>query len=205
MAKSLRIMVPPHPLIAHWLTMLRNKETPPALFATGLEELGKWLCYEAIRDWLPYRKEKVETSNEITDGQIIEYNVPLLALPIEAGGYELWEGARRVLPNAHLCLNGVPESIESNAGVIILIDQIANGENLLKTLHSLNKQNVNAERIRIISAIASGPGLTKIGKDFENLNIYTSCIDQDLNDQGNICPGIGNPSQRLNTRIAGTN
>ena len=202
MTMTLRVMVPPHPLIAHWLTMLRNKETPPALYATGLEELGRWLTYEAIREWLPYKKEVVETSSGKVDGQIIEINVPLLALPILAGGYELWEGARRVLPNAHLCLDGVPSLIESNAGVIILIDQIAGGENLLKILFKLKEQNVTANRIRIITAIASKPGLTKIGKEIENLNIFTTCIDQDLNDNGQISPGIGNPSNRLNTRTA---
>ena len=47
MAKTLRVVVPPHPLIAHWLTVLRHAGTPAALFATGMEELGRWLSYEA--------------------------------------------------------------------------------------------------------------------------------------------------------------
>ena len=53
MAMSLRVVVPPHPLIGHWLTMLRHRETPAALYATALQELGRWLTYEALRDWLP--------------------------------------------------------------------------------------------------------------------------------------------------------
>lgn len=51
----------PHPLIAHWLTVLRHAGTPPALYATGMEELGRWLSYEAVRDWLPHRRESVST------------------------------------------------------------------------------------------------------------------------------------------------
>ena len=47
MAMSLRVVVPPHPLIGHWLTMLRHRETPAALYATALQELGRWLTYEA--------------------------------------------------------------------------------------------------------------------------------------------------------------
>ena len=43
MAMSLRVVVPPHPLIGHWLTMLRHQETPPALYATAMHELGRWL------------------------------------------------------------------------------------------------------------------------------------------------------------------
>ena len=63
MAMSLRVVVPPHPLIGHWLTMLRHRETPPALYATAMQELGRWLTYEALRDWLPHRREPIPTAN----------------------------------------------------------------------------------------------------------------------------------------------
>ena len=67
MAKTLRVVVPPHPLIAHWLTMLRHVGTPPSLYRTALEELGRWLTYEALRDWLPHRREEVHTALERTE------------------------------------------------------------------------------------------------------------------------------------------
>ena len=72
MAKTLRVVVPPHPLIAHWLTVLRHAGTPAALFATGMEELGRWLSYEAVRDWLPHRRETVTTPLQETEGSVIE-------------------------------------------------------------------------------------------------------------------------------------
>ena len=53
MSKTLRVVVPPHLLIGHWLTLLRDAETPPALFGTAMTELGRWLTYEAMRDWIP--------------------------------------------------------------------------------------------------------------------------------------------------------
>ena len=53
MAIQLRVYVPPHPLIKHWLGMARNKETSPKILRQTLAELGKWLAYEAIREWLP--------------------------------------------------------------------------------------------------------------------------------------------------------
>ena len=43
MSKALRVVVPPHPLIGHWLTLLRDRDTPSALFATAMAELGRWL------------------------------------------------------------------------------------------------------------------------------------------------------------------
>ena len=113
MAKTLRVVVPPHPLIAHWLTMLRHAGTPPSLYRTAFEELGRWLTYEALRDWLPHRREQVQTALELTEGTVIETGVPLLAVPSLPGGLMLWEGARQVLPHAELCLGGLPETIEA--------------------------------------------------------------------------------------------
>merc|ERR1711991_358503 len=82
MAMSLRVVVPPHPLIGHWLTMLRHRETPAALYATALQELGRWLTYEALRDWLSHRREAVLTAQGETEGTVVEGDVPLLAMPV---------------------------------------------------------------------------------------------------------------------------
>ena len=84
MAKTLRVVVPPHPLIAHWLTVLRHEGTPPALFRTAMEELGRWLSYEAMRDWLPHRRDVVKTPLGSAEGTVIETGVPLLARPTNA-------------------------------------------------------------------------------------------------------------------------
>ena len=100
MTMTLRVVVPPHPLIAHWLTVLRGESTPPPIFATGLEEIGRWLTYEALRDWVPHRQEQIKTLNGITEGVVIEASIPLFSVPINQGGFELWHGGRKVLPNS---------------------------------------------------------------------------------------------------------
>ena len=139
MAMSLRVVVPPHPLIGHWLTMLRHRETPPALYATAMQELGRWLTYEALRDWLPHRREPIPTANGDTEGLVVESRAPLLAMPVMPGGLELWQGGRQVLPEASLCLNGVPDRIETNAGLVIFIDQITDGHAVLRLLQVLQQ------------------------------------------------------------------
>ena len=202
---KLRVVVPPHPLIAHWLTMLRDINTPVPLYAKALEELGRWLTYEALRDWLPHRKEVVLTSQGKSDGVVIASEIPLLALAELPGGLELWYGARNVLPNAHLCIDGIPNLIEVNAGIIIYIDQISDGVNLLEVLKLLKTQNVESKRIRVISALTATPGLQKIGENIPDLNIYCACIDPEITDNGEISPGIGNPSLRLSTKAKGLN
>jgi uracil phosphoribosyltransferase len=202
MAKTLRVVVPPHPLIAHWLTMLRHAGTPPSLYRTALEELGRWLTYEALRDWLPHRREEVQTALELTEGTVIETGVPLLAVPSLPGGLMLWEGARQVLPHAELCLGGLPETIEANAGLVLLLDQISDGEQLVGLMEELVSKGVESRRLRVISALTASPGLKRLGEAFPEITIHTACIDEEVNANGQISPGIGNTSQRLQIRTA---
>ena len=197
---SLRVVVPPHPLIGHWLTMLRHRDTPPALYATALQELGRWLTYEALREWLPHRQERVPTPAAETEGTVVEAGVPLVAIPTLPAGLELWQGARSVLPDAALCLNGVPSSIEANAGVILFVDQIADGKALLSQLRQLQDLGVEGRRLRLITALCSSPGLKLLGEQVPDLTLHTACIDEGINDAGQISPGIGEPVRRLNLR-----
>ena len=197
---SLRVVVPPHPLIGHWLTMLRHRDTPPALYATALQELGRWLTYEALRDWLPHRKELVPTPLSETEGTVVESGVPLLAIPTLPVGLELWQGARSVLPEACLCLSGVPASIEANAGVILFADQIGDVESILIQLRRLQEQGVDGRRIRLITALCSSPGLKRLGEEISDLTLHTACIDEVVDQKGLIDPGIGDPVRRLNIR-----
>ncbi len=205
MAITLKVIVPPHPLIAHWLTILRNHSTPPPLYATALEELGRWITYESLREWLPFRKEEIWTLHGKTEGAVIEANVPLIALPILPAGIEIWQGARKVIPNAELCLGTVPDHIESNAGIIMFIDQIASGERILKFLQLLQKRNVESNRLRVITIVSSHNGLKNIGESIPDLTIHCACIDEKINEKNEIIPGIGNPIQRLSPRIAPPN
>lgn len=200
MAKTLRVVVPPHPLIAHWLTVLRHERTPAALFRTAMEELGRWLSYEALRDWLPHRREVVKTPLASTEGTMVEAGVPLLAVPILPGGLHLWEGARQVLPNADLCLDGIPSGIDAQAGLLLFFDQIRDGEGVVSILENLQEEGVDGRRLRVITALCASPGLKRIGEAFPDITIHTACIDADLDEQNRIVPGIGDPLQRLGIR-----
>ena len=202
MAKTLRVVVPPHPLIAHWLTVLRHQGTPAPLCRTAMEELGRWLTYEALRDWLPHRRDTVQTPLASTEGTVIEAGVPLLAVPILPGALHLWEGARQVLPSAELCLGGLPEAIETQAGVVLLLDQISQGDDLIDLLRSLERLGVEAPRLRVITTLTASPGLKRIGETYPEITIHTAGIDAELDEQQRILPGIGDPLQRLGIRTS---
>jgi uracil phosphoribosyltransferase len=207
MAMALRVIVPPHPLLSHWLTVLREPQTPQPLVSSALTELGRWLTYEAVRDWLPQRPLTVETAAGSTQGQVVDASVPLLAISGIPGGLGLWQGGQAVLPAAQIghvqitaeriALRSWPESITPNTGVLLYWSQLAEPEPLLQLLDALAEQDVTGTRLRLITTLAAAPALQAIGERHGSLSIYTAAIDPDLDENGQIRPGVGALDQRL--------
>ncbi len=205
MAMSLKVIVPPHPLIKHWLSILREKNTPNILYSTGYEQLGKWLTYEALRDWLPYKKESINTDNGEAEGVFINNDYPIKVMAIMPEGLSLWYGAKEVIPNSTLFLGELPKKIEENVGVIVYSDQIKMKSNPIETLIKLKTLGVESNRILLISSICSNKGLNEIAKIFPQQVIYTSCIDEEDENSNLLKPGIGNPLLRLSTIFSDKN
>ena len=210
---SLRVVVPPHPLIGHWLTLLRDRDTPSALFATALAELGRWLTYEALRDWLPERAVAIETPLAATEGRVIDPTVPLLAVPVLREGLGLWQGAQGVLPNASVAhvgltpgqagappswyLDSLPAAIGERVGVLVFLPVLASGSTLLTLLERLDSLGVRGPRLRVITSLSGAPGLKAVGERFGDLTVYCACIDPELTEQGLLRPGCGDIAARL--------
>tara|TARA_Y100001968_G_scaffold39002_1_gene29732 strand:+ start:4375 stop:4992 length:618 start_codon:yes stop_codon:yes gene_type:complete len=199
MAMSLKVIVPPHPLIKHWLSILRDKNTPNILYSTAFEQIGRWLTYEALRDWLPYKKESIETYTGIADAVYIDNDYPIRIIAQIPEGLTLWYGSKEVIPNATLSLGKTPSIISKNEGIIIYSEQIMSNNNPVATLKELENLGVESNRILLISSICSDKGLNKIAKEYPNQVIYTSCIDNEDNTNNLLIPGIGNPIYRLST------
>jgi len=201
MAMSLKVIVPPHPLLKHWLSILRDKNTPDILYSTGYEQIGKWLTYEALRDWLPYKEEKIETFCGPKHSFFINSNYPIRVIAQIPEGLTLWYGAKEVIPNSILSLGKLPDVIENNEGIIIFTSQIKKDCSSIDLLRGLDKLGVRSNRILMISCICSKEGLHEIAKFFPEQKIYTSCIDLESDPSTNLNPGIGNPMLRLSTKF----
>jgi uracil phosphoribosyltransferase len=217
---SLRVVVPPHPLIAHWLCVLRDASTPTPLFATAMGELGRWLTYEALRDWLPQRRVEIDTPLGHTQGMVVDAQVPLLAVPVLRGGLGLWQGAQTVVPAAavshvglsttspgeaaHWYLDDLPARIGERVGVLVFLPVLASGATLLALLERLRNLGVEGDRLRVITTVASAPGLQVIGERFPDLTLYASCIDPELDGERRVLPGFGDAAVRLYGRVAGS-
>ena len=199
MAMSLKVIVPPHPLIKHWISILREKNTPNILYSTGYEQLGKWLTYEALRNWLPYKKEIINTDNGNADGFFINNDYPIKVFAKMPEGLSLWYWSKEVIPNSTLSIGELPQKIEPNEGVIFYSEQITTTSKAIETLLKLKGLGVDSNRILLITAICTNKGLNEIAKSFPNQVIYTSCIDEEDENTKLLLPGIGNPLLRLST------
>jgi len=213
MGMSLRVVVPPHPLIGHWLTLLRDRHTPSPLFATAMAELGRWLTYEALRDWLPQRQVQVETPLAASEGTVIDPEIPVLAIPVLRGGLGLWQGAQTVMPHAQVAhvgiareepqgecrwyLDDLPATIAPSMGVLIFLPVLASGATLICLLERLEQLGVSGRRLRVVTSVAAAPGLKAVGERFEELTIYAACIDAALDPAGRVLPGFGDAAARL--------
>ena len=100
MSPQLRIYVPEHPLIKHWLAVARDAGTPSVLFKTAMAELGRWLTYEATRTWLPTREVTIQTPLTECPGTFVDPDVPIAVIPILRAGLALLDGAQGLLPLA---------------------------------------------------------------------------------------------------------
>lgn len=212
MALQLRVFVPPHPLIKHWLGVVRDAETPSSVFRTAMTELGRWLTYEAAREWLPTLDTTVETPLASTPATFINPEMPLIIMPILRAGLALMEGAQSVLPlasvyhvgfvrneetlQASCYLNKLPDAIPSEARVLISEPMLATGGTIMAAMEELTSRGVQPEMVRIISVVTAPPALQKLADAYPALHVYAATIDEGLNEQGYIVPGLGDAGDR---------
>lgn len=212
MTMQMRIYVPPHPLIKHWLAVARDARTPSPLFRTAMTELGRWLTYEAARDWLPTEETTVETPLATCPAMMVNPDVPVVVVPILRAGLALLDGIQGVVPLAatyHLgmvrneetlevsCyLNKLPPQFAPETRVLISEPMLATGGTIMATMAELTQRGADPALIRIISIVAAPPALQKLSIAYPSLNIYTATIDEGVNQQGFIVPGLGDAGDR---------
>lgn len=212
MTLQLKVYVPPHPLIKHWLAVVRDAMTPTPLFRAGMTELGRWLAYEASRDWLPTQETVVETPLTSCAATVIDATTPLIVVPILRAGLALLEGAQAVLPLAqtyHIgivrneetlepsCyLNKFPAQFAPNTHVLISEPMLATGGSILTAMAELTQRGIDPALVRIISVVTAPPALQKLGAIYPAVQVYAATIDEGLNDRGFIVPGLGDAGDR---------
>ncbi len=208
----MRVHVADHPLIAHKLTALRDKETDSPTFRRLADELVTLLAYEATRE---VRVEPVEIVTPVAPASGIKLASPKpLVVPILRAGLGMLDGMVRLLPTAevgflgmvrneetleaHTYANRLPDDLDARQ-CYLLDPMLATGGTLAAAIHYLVERG--ADDITALCLLAAPEGIQRVEQELESLTvpvtIVTGAIDERLNDQGYIVPGLGDAGDRL--------
>ena len=205
---SEKVHVVDHPLVAHKLSILRNKETSVKDFRELVSEIGMLITYEATRD-LPLTTMEVETP-------ICKATVPTLAgkkiavVPILRAGLGLVDGVLRMVPSArvghigmyrdevtlepHVYFCKMPKDIEER-DIMIVDPMLATGGSADAAIAEMKRRG--CKNIKLMVLLAAPEGIARITKNHPDVDIYCGAIDDHLNENGYIVPGLGDAGDRI--------
>ena len=196
-----------HPLVDHHLTILRDRNTPPALFRQQTHRLATLLAYAATAD-LPVRGKRIETPLVEMEGQEIASRIAIV--PILRAGLGLVDPLQDLLPEAEVWHLGMyrdeatatpveyycklPQDDPSDVA-FVLDPMLATGGSVVSALEAL--QRWGCPDIRVLSVIASRPGIERMQAEFPSVRVYVAAIDPELNEDKFIVPGLGDAGDRI--------
>ena len=208
----MKVHVADHPLIAHKLTVLRDKNTDSPTFRHLVEELVTLLAYEATRD-MKTTEVLIETPVCPTSGLRMVKPAPVV-VPILRAGLGMLEGMTRLIPNAEVGFlgmvrdektlkastyaNRLPDDLTGRQ-CFVLDPMLATGGTLVSAINYLLDKG--AADITAICLLAAPEGLATLENAFKNslvpITVVTGALDEKLDENGYIVPGLGDAGDRL--------
>ena len=206
----MRVTVLDHPLVAHKLTVLRDKNTTSPVFRLLVEELVTLLAYEATRG---VRVEPVEIDTPVTRTTGVGLSKPRpLVVPILRAGLGMLEGMTRLIPTAEVGFLGMARNEDTldiityaerlpddltGRQVFVLDPMLATGGTLREAIKFLYRRG--AEQITCVCLLAAPEGLAALEEELgdSEVNIVLAARDERLDDNAYIVPGLGDAGDRL--------
>ncbi|RME87499.1 MAG: uracil phosphoribosyltransferase [Anaerolineae bacterium] len=200
------VIVSDHPLVAHKLTRLRDKDTDPRNFRELVREISVLLAYEATAD-LALEPREVETPLATAKGFHLKEAVGLV--PILRAGLGMVEGFWELMPGAqvwHIGLyrdertlqpveyyNKLP--VEPTVSVCLILDpMLATGGSAVATADILKRWGV--KKIKFVGIIGAPEGIRLMQEHHPDIPIHLAAVDERLNEHGYILPGLGDAGDR---------
>lgn len=197
-----------HPLISDKLTTMRNKETPAPIFRQSLKEIAMIMGYEVTKS---LRTAPVEIETPITKMTGTKLNQEVVIVPILRAGLGMAEGVERLVPGsavAHIGIYRDPETKEAmeyyfktppiDGQLFIVVDpMLATGNTAIHAVKKLRAAGVSAKQIVFLSLVAAPEGVAKFQEAHPTIKIYTASLDEKLNENAYIVPGLGDAGDRI--------
>jgi uracil phosphoribosyltransferase len=195
-----------HPLVAHKLSLLRQKETEPKKVRELVREISALLTYEVTAD-LQTSVVNIETPLKKTQGVHLTETIGLV--PILRAGLGMVEGVWELMPSAevwHIGLfrdertlkpveyyNKLP--IEPTVSVCLVLDpMLATGGTAVATVDILKGWGVT--KIKFVGIIGAPEGIRLMQEHHPEVPIHLAAVDEGLNEHGYILPGLGDAGDR---------
>ena len=198
-----------HPLVQHKISLLRDKNTGSKEFRELVNEISMFICYEATRD-LPLKEVRIETPLALADAKIISGR-KVAFVPIMRAGLGMVDGALALVPAAKVGHVGIyRDKANSNSAaeyycklpfdianreVIILDLMLATGVSAIKTVDIVKK--AGAVNIKFMCVLTCPEGIQALQTAHPDVQIVCGAVDEGLNDDLYIVPGIGDGGDRL--------
>lgn len=197
-----------HPLIAHKISLIRDKNCGTREFRTVIGEIATLMGYEILRD-LETELVEIETPMEKTMAPMIK-GKKLAVVPILRAGLGMVDGILSLVPSAKVGHVGMyrdeetlepkeyycklPEDIDQRL-VLIVDPMLATGGSADAAVEFVKKQG--AKHIKFASIIAAPEGIKMLSEKHPDIQIYCGSIDRELNEHGYILPGLGDAGDRI--------
>lgn len=205
-AESVRVL--DHPIVQHLLGSLRDRRAEPPAFVRVMHELSRFVAYEALRD-APLCDQRIDTPMA---GSVAARSLAgeYLVVPVLRAGLGMVPALQEVLPNCRVAfigvrrdertllpevyLDGLPDRV-GDLGVVVCDPMLATGGSLIEVVDLLVARGASA--ITVLCLIAARPGVERFCASHPQARIVTAALDEVLNDEGYIVPGLGDAGDRL--------
>jgi uracil phosphoribosyltransferase len=196
-----------HPCVQHKLALIRNEETGHKKFRELATEITMFLCYEALKK---VRVRKLEVQTPVAKAECYKIAEDLVVVPILRAGVGMLEGILGLLPTARVGFLGMYRDEETKqpvayykklphqtkGGLCIIIDpMLATGGSTAAAIEVL--KDYGAANIVVVCIVTCPEGLEAVEAAHPDVEIYTASIDECLNDDKYIVPGLGDAGDRL--------
>lgn len=203
-----KVVIMDHPLIQHKLSILRDVNTSTKEFRDLVNEIAMLMIYDATRD-LPLEDVDVQTPCGIAHCKEIAGR-KLAFVPILRAGLGMVEGALVLIPSARVGHIGLyrdettlepveyycklPKDIEER-DVFVVDPMLATGGSAIDAIGQIKKRNPRS--VKFLCLIAAPEGLEALKKSHPDVDIYAAGLDDHLNENGYIVPGLGDAGDRI--------
>ncbi|RXE48535.1 uracil phosphoribosyltransferase [Chromohalobacter israelensis] len=198
-----------HPLVKHKLGLMREAGISTKSFRELASEVAKLLTYEATQDLETQKTEIPGWSGEMLGVELLK-GKKVTVVPILRAGLGMLDGVTDLIPSARVSVVGLYRNEETLEPVpyfekfvgdlderlaIVIDPMLATGGSMVATLDMLKARG--CPLVKVIVLVAAPEGIARVQEAYPDVEIYTASIDERLDENGYIVPGLGDAGDKI--------